>query len=217
MDCSFENEQRLLAQYHPELPQDSFNKLLALIALYNEWNQKINVVSRKDMDLFFLHHVMHSLSIYHFIKFVRGSNVMDLGTGGGFPGIPLAIVFPEVEFLLVDSIGKKIKVVDEVVSELGLTNVQTIHGRAEEVKRQFDFVVTRAVAPMQELLQWTTRSINSRQQNAIPNGLIALKGGDLREEMKAVRSNYHIEMHSIFSMYSLPYFETKYLTYGVKK
>ncbi|MBM3428522.1 MAG: 16S rRNA (guanine(527)-N(7))-methyltransferase RsmG, partial [Bacteroidetes bacterium] len=166
----------------PDLSDQQMNLLIHTKELYEIWNQQINVISRKDMDSFYIHHVLHSLAIVSFLKFQPGSRILDLGTGGGFPGIPLAIVFPEVQFHLVDSIGKKIKVVNEVVAGLGLSNVSTQHARVEEVKGQFDFVVSRAVAPLSELLSWTKGKYSGAMKNALPNGLICLKGGDLKEE-----------------------------------
>ncbi|MEY2764528.1 MAG: ribosomal small subunit methyltransferase, partial [Bacteroidota bacterium] len=158
-------------KYWPDLDELKVEQLLQLQDLYVDWNQKINVVSRKDMDSFMLHHVLHSLAITKYIRFQPGSRVLDLGTGGGFPGIPLSIFFPDVQFHLVDSIGKKIKVVEGVKESLGLLNVSSQHARVEEVKGQFDFVVSRAVAPLSELLIWTKGKYSGEQRNALPNGL----------------------------------------------
>jgi len=155
-----------------------------LDALYRDWNAKINVISRKDIDNLYEHHVLHSLAIAKFLKFTPGTTIMDIGTGGGFPGIPLAILYPDCQFLLVDSIGKKIKVASAVAEALGLTNVECIQERAEEEKRQFDFVVSRAVMPMPELVKLVRKNISHKNQhNALPNGLIALKGGGLDSEI----------------------------------
>ena len=201
----------------PNLDESQLNQLIATKALYEIWNQQINVISRKDMDSFYMHHVLHSLSLVTLLKFQPGSRILDLGTGGGFPGIPLAIVFPEVHFHLVDSIGKKIKVVNEVSTALGLKNVTTQHARVEEVKGQFDFVVSRAVAPLVELLSWTKGKYSGAQKNALPNGLICLKGGDLREEIKAVSSSHIVEQYSISDTFQLEFFETKKIIYAVKR
>lgn len=155
-----------------------------LDALYRDWNAKINVISRKDIDNLYEHHVLHSLAIAKFLKFTPGTTIMDIGTGGGFPGIPLAILYPDCQFLLVDSIGKKIKVASAVAEALGLTNVECIQERAEDEKRQFDFVVSRAVMPMPELVKLVRKNVSHKNQhNALPNGLIALKGGGLDSEI----------------------------------
>jgi 16S rRNA (guanine527-N7)-methyltransferase len=187
---------------------DLFEKHKALI---QEWNAQINVISRKDMEAFTERHVLHSLGIFKFMPFQAGSKILDLGTGGGFPGIPLAIAMPEVEFLLVDSIGKKIKVVNEVASSLGLKNVRAVHTRVENVKEKFDFIVSRAVAPTQELLQWTQNKYSTTDKNGIPNGLICLKGGDLKEELKAVKQ--YKEVHELSSLFQEEFFETKKIVY----
>ncbi len=204
-------------KYWPDLDESKVEQLLQLQDLYVDWNQKINVVSRKDMDSFMLHHVLHSLAITKYIRFQPGSRVLDLGTGGGFPGIPLSIFFPDVQFHLVDSIGKKIKVVEGVKESLGLLNVTSQHARVEEVKGQFDFVVSRAVAPLSELLTWTKGKYSGEQRNALPNGLICLKGGDLKEEIAQVKSQYIVEEYKISNDFSDPFFETKKVIYAVKR
>jgi 16S rRNA (guanine527-N7)-methyltransferase len=204
-------------KYWPDLDESKVEQLLQLQDLYVDWNQKINVVSRKDMDSFMLHHVLHSLAITKYIRFQPGSRVLDLGTGGGFPGIPLSIFFPDVQFHLVDSIGKKIKVVEGVKESLGLLNVSSQHARVEEVKGQFDFVVSRAVAPLSELLIWTKGKYSGEQRNALPNGLICLKGGDLKEEIGQVKSQYIVEEYKISNDFSDPFFETKKVVYAVKR
>jgi 16S rRNA (guanine527-N7)-methyltransferase len=201
----------------PDLDESQLNQLVATKDLYEVWNQQINVISRKDMDSFYMHHVLHSLSLVTLLKFQPGSRILDLGTGGGFPGIPLAIVFPEVHFHLVDSIGKKIKVVNEVVAALNLKNVTTQHARVEEVKGQFDFVVSRAVAPLADLLNWTKGKFSGAQKNALPNGLICLKGGDLKEEIKAISSSHIVEQYSISDTFQLEFFETKKIVYAVRR
>jgi 16S rRNA (guanine527-N7)-methyltransferase len=213
-------QESFLQQVHkilPDLKAEQINQLLATKEIYETWNQQINVISRKDMDAFYIHHVLHSLSIVTLLKFQPGSRILDLGTGGGFPGIPLAIVFPDVNFHLVDSIGKKIKVVNEVAAGLRLQNITTQHARVEEVKGQFDFVVSRAVAPLSELLNWTKGKYSGAQKNALPNGLICLKGGDLKEEIKAVSSSYIVEQYAIAETFPMEFFETKKIVYAVKR
>jgi 16S rRNA (guanine527-N7)-methyltransferase len=201
----------------PQIGQSQIDQWLASQELYDFWNQQINVISRKDMDAFLIHHVLHSLSIVKLLQFQPGSHILDLGTGGGFPGIPLAIFFPEVKFHLVDSIGKKIKVVQEVAQALELTNVTSQHARVEEVKGQYDFVVSRAVAPLSELNRWTKGKYSGTQRNALPNGLICLKGGDLREEIKAVNSSHIVEEYKISEYFESEFFETKKVVYAVKR
>ncbi len=155
-----------------------------LDALYRDWNSKINVISRKDIDNLYEHHVLHSLAIAKLLPFQPGTTIMDVGTGGGFPGIPLAILFPECQFLLIDSIGKKIKVATEVAQALGLTNVVCKQERAEEEKQKFDFVVSRAVMPLPDLVKLVRKNISNKHRNAVPNGIVVLKGGDLKEELR---------------------------------
>lgn len=154
-----------------------------LDALYRDWNSKINVISRKDIDNLYEHHVLHSLAIAKLLPFQPGTTIMDVGTGGGFPGIPLAILFPECQFMLIDSIGKKIKVASEVAKALGLTNVVCKQERAEEEKQKFDFVVSRAVMPLPDLVKLVRKNVSNKHRNAVPNGLVVLKGGDLKEEI----------------------------------
>lgn len=174
----------LIQRYFPDLSDVQIAKFAQLQDLYQDWNLKINVVSRKDIDELYLRHVLHSLGIAQVMEFNAGAQVMDVGTGGGFPGIPLAILFPETNFHLVDSIGKKIKVVNEVVQGLGLQNVRTTHGRVEEVKEEYDFIVSRAVAQMETFVRWTKKKIAKKQQHSLANGILYLKGGDLSEELK---------------------------------
>lgn len=174
----------LISKYFPNLSEEQLSQFEQILPVYKEWNSKINVVSRRDIDQLYLHHVLHSLSIAKFIKFKPGTKVLDLGCGGGFPGIPLAIFFPETKFHLVDSIGKKITVVENVVSEIGIKNVKAEQIRAEELKTRYDFVITRAVAPLSKLLNWTYRKYACLTPNSLPQGLIALKGGDLKSEIK---------------------------------
>lgn len=172
----------LIDKYFPSLTEEQRSQYDALYDLYLDWNSKINVISRKDIENLYEHHVLHSLGIACVIRFKPGTEVMDLGTGGGFPGIPLAIMFPEVHFHLVDSIGKKVKVATEVAAAIGLKNVTFQHARAEEVKDKFDFVVSRAVMPLADLARLVKKNILKKSINALPNGLICLKGGELASE-----------------------------------
>jgi len=201
----------IINKYFKDLSPTQQQQFAALFDVYKEWNDQINVISRKDFDTLYERHVLHSLAIAKFLPFQPGSKILDIGTGGGFPGIPLAIMFPECQFHLVDSIGKKIKVVQEVSSALGLTNVKATHGRAEEVKDKFDFIVSRAVAELALLVRWSQGKIAKKQINAIPNGLICLKGGDLSEELKVV--NQYKELYNLNDYFTEDFFETKKLVY----
>jgi 16S rRNA (guanine527-N7)-methyltransferase len=201
----------LLNAYFPSLTASQQEQFAQALDVYTEWNQKINVISRNDMDNLVERHFLHSLAIANFIQFKDGTEIMDLGTGGGFPGIPLAIFFPQVDFLLVDSIGKKIKVVNEVAQAIGLKNVVARQARAEEVKFSFDFVVTRAVAPMEDLHRWTRGKIKKQDKHGLPNGIIALKGGNLKDELQAFGKRVSIEPLS--QWYKEPFFEEKKLVY----
>lgn len=200
-----------IQKYFPDLTERQREQFTRLDALYRDWNSKINVISRKDIDNLYEHHVLHSLGIAELIRFKSGSKVMDLGTGGGFPGIPLAIMFPDVEFLLVDSIGKKIRVCQEVADSLGLTNVTTRWCRAEEVKEKFDFVVSRAVMPLTDLVRIIRKNVSREQRNAMPNGLICLKGGELEHEVMPMKSNTLITPLSDY--FAEEFFETKKIVY----
>lgn len=173
-----------IVKYFPELTRLQRDKFNQLPELYKDWNAKINVVSRKDIDKLTIHHILHSLAIAKVISFAKGTSIIDLGTGGGFPGIPLAILFPEVSFSLVDSVGKKITVTQSVANSLELDNVVAKKARAEELNEKYDFVVTRAVAPLPTIMNWMRRKINPGGINNLPNGIIALKGGDIRDELK---------------------------------
>ena len=195
----------------PELSDEAVEQLGKLKALYTEWNAAINVISRKDMDAFDERHVLHSLALVKVMKFAPGSDVLDVGTGGGFPGIPLAIVYPEVNFVLCDSIGKKMKVVRAVVQALGLTNVTVHHGRAEDINGQFDFVVSRAVTRMNRFIPWVQGKIKKQSINPWPNGILALKGGDLSEELGEV--DFPTERLPISEWLDQPFFETKQVVY----
>ncbi len=204
----------LIRKYFPDLTALQLQQFEQLFDLYKEWNEKINVVSRKDIDNLYLHHVLHSLAIAKYIKFKPKSSIVDLGTGGGFPGIPLAILFPEVSFLLVDSIGKKIKVVDEVSAALELKNVTSLHGRVEEIKgKKFDFVVTRAVANMLQLVIWSRKLLSQKHINTVPNGIIALKGGNIKEEMKEIQRGEYYEITPLSDFFEEEFFKEKVLVY----
>ncbi len=197
----------LVFTFFPELTGQQKNQLRQLMPLYTAWNEKINVISRKDLPNLYEHHVLHSLGVGKVITFKPGTTVLDVGTGGGFPGIPLAILFPEVQFHLVDSIGKKITVVKAVAESLGLKNVTAQQIRAEELKGSYDFVVSRAVAPLATLYKWVHRSINKTSRHDLRNGLLALKGGDLTEEIKALKRPCRI--YNLHEYFPLPFFETK--------
>lgn len=201
-------------KYFPNLPDRQRQQLEQLDELYRDWNQKINVISRKDIDNLYEHHVLHSLAIAKVIQFVPGAQVLDLGTGGGFPGIPLAILFPETEFVLIDGTRKKITVVNEVAQALGLQNVQGVQQRAEERKgASFDFVITRAVALMEKIVPWSMPLIREKQLHALPNGILALKGGNVKEELKALPRGTYSEIYPIKEMFSEPFFVEKSVVY----
>ncbi|ASS49764.1 MAG: 16S rRNA (guanine(527)-N(7))-methyltransferase [Candidatus Fluviicola riflensis] len=201
----------LIERYFPDLTEQQRAQFSQLKPLYEEWNAQINVISRKDMDDFYERHVLHSLAIAKIMSFANGSSVLDIGTGGGFPGIPLAILFPEVQFHLVDSIGKKIKVVNEVAQALGLTNVRATHARAEDIKEQFDFIVSRAVTAMPAFLPWTKGKFLKQHKNPLKNGILYLKGGDLTEELAPVKQP--LKLHSLNKFFSEEFFETKAVVY----
>ena len=201
----------LINKYFPNITDEQRERFAALDALYRDWNSKINVISRKDIDNLYEHHILHSLGIAKLIAFKPGSRIMDLGTGGGFPGIPLAIMFPDVQFHLVDSIGKKIRVCDEVSTALGLTNVTTEWNRAENVKDKFDFVVSRAVMPLADLVKLIRKNIAKDSHNAMPNGLICLKGGELANEVMPMKS--HTLITDLSDYFEEEFFETKKVVY----
>lgn len=180
-------QRQLISKYFPQLTEEQNRQYDQLEELYNDWNAKINVISRKDIDNLYERHVLHSLGIAEVIRFKPGTLIMDLGCGGGFPGIPLAIMFPECRFHLVDSIGKKVKVAQAVAESIGLTNVEFSHSRVEDIKDKYDFVVTRAVMPLVDLIKVSRKNISREQHNGLPNGIIALKGGELEREMASMR------------------------------
>ncbi len=197
---------QLIQKYFKDLSPLQIQQFSQLQELYKDWNLKINVVSRKDIDELYVRHVLHSLGIAKIIEFKSGSKVMDVETGGGFPGIPLAILFPETQFHLVDSIGKKIKVVNEVAQGLGLQNVKTTHGRVEDVKDTYDFIVSRAVAQMETFVRWTRGRIAKKQQHELKNGILYLKGGDLTEELKKYTS---AKIYDLSRYFEEDFYDTK--------
>lgn len=201
----------LLLKYFPELDEKQKEQFAALGELYTDWNAKINVISRKDIGNLYEHHVLHSLGIAKVIHFSPGTKIMDLGTGGGFPGIPLAIFFPEVKFHLVDSIGKKVRVASEVANSIGLKNVTFSHARAEEIKDMYDFVVSRAVMPLTDLMKIIRKNFSTHQQNVLPNGLICLKGGELEHETMPFRNK--TTMWNLSDYFDEDFFETKKVVY----
>lgn len=201
----------LIFKYFPNLTDIQKKQFTQLYDIYKEWNDQINVVSRKDFDSFYEKHVLHSMGIAMCIDFKDESDILDVGTGGGFPGIPLAIMFPESHFFLCDSIGKKIKVVNGVIESLGLTNVTAQQIRAEEIKHRFDFVISRAVTKMPVFLTWVRKKIKKLDRNAYPNGLLYLKGGDLTDEMKTVRE--YNETVDLADFFEEEFFETKKVVY----
>ena len=198
-----------ILKYFPSLSNKQINQYKDLENLYNEWNSKINVISRKNLSELYINHVLHSLSIAKFISFKKGTSILDIGTGGGFPGIPLAVLFPEVNFLLVDSIGKKIKVVNKICESIKLKNVYTKHIRAEEVDLKFDFIVSRAVTNMKDFKIISKGKIKNNHINEIKNGIIYLKGGDLSKEM----NNISHESYNISNYFSEDFFKTKKIIY----
>lgn len=201
----------IILKYFPNLSEVQQQQFAALYDLYTDWNSKINVISRKDITNLYEHHVLHSLGIAKVMQFRPETTVMDLGTGGGFPGIPLAILFPETHFHLVDSIGKKVKVATEIANAIGLKNVTTRHCRAEEEKQLFDFVVSRAVMPLADLLKIIRKNIKKEQHNALPNGLICLKGGELEREVMPVK--HQTLMYDLKDYFEEESFETKKVVY----
>ncbi len=200
-----------ILKYFPNLTAEQIERFSALDSLYRDWNSKINVISRKDIDNLYEHHVLHSLAIAKILRFQPGTDVVDIGTGGGFPGIPLAIMFPECNFTLVDSVGKKIKVASEVAASLGLNNVNFVYDRMENVKQKFDFAVSRAAMSLDMLVKVCRKNINKAGHNALPNGLICLKGGELETEVKAY--SRIATLYSVSDFFSEEYFQTKKAVY----
>ena len=200
---------QIIHKYFPDLTESQIQQFFSLQALYEYWNNQINVISRKDIDKLYTHHILHSLAIAKVIEFEQGTSVLDVGTGGGFPGIPLAILFPEVDFLLVDSVGKKIKVVNEISNAIGLKNIRTMHERAESINETFDFVVSRAVINMTDFKKWVKGKFNKKHNNSLDNGILYLKGGDLSEELKGISS----QQYNIDSFFQEYFFKTKKVVY----
>lgn len=196
----------LILKYFPNLTKTQISKFRALEVLYKDWNIKINVVSRKDIDELYIRHVLHSLALAKIINFNMGSHILDVGTGGGFPGIPLAILFPDCKFHLVDSIAKKIKVVDEVITGLGLTNVTTSHSRVEEIDGRFDFIVSRAVAAMPTFVHWVKGKVAKKNTHQLKNGILYLKGGDLTEELQNYKT---ATIYNLSDYFEEAFYETK--------
>ena len=200
-----------ILRYFPQLTEQQQQQFAALDALYRDWNAKINVISRKDIDNLYPHHVLHSLGIAKVISFRPGTHVMDIGTGGGFPGIPLAILFPEVQFHLLDSIGKKIKVAQAVADALQLSNVRTSHKNVIEEKEKYDFVVSRAVMQMGDLVRLVRKNVHHEQRNSLPNGLICLKGGDIQQEMRPFK--HCCDVWPLHTYFEEEFFKTKKVAY----
>ncbi len=201
----------LINKYFPNISTSQREQLSMLGELYRDWNSKINVISRKDIDKLYLHHVLHSLAIAKVINFAKGTSIIDIGTGGGFPGIPLAILFPDTKFHLVDSIGKKILVAQSVADALNLSNVTTQKARVEELKGNYDFAITRAVAPMPEIVKWSRKLVRPGGLNSLPNGVIALKGGELKEELAPFRKN--LEKWNVQKIFKEEYFAEKFIVF----
>ena len=201
----------IIKKYFPHLTHRQEEQIAALDVLYHDWNAKINVVSRKDIDNLYEHHILHSLAIARRIRFREGTNVLDFGTGGGFPGIPLAILFPESNFKLIDGTGKKVKVAKEVADSIGLDNVLPVHQRGEEEKGKFDFIVSRAVMPLPDLMKIVRKNIARDKHNALPNGVMVLKGGNLDEELKPFRKI--AERTELSQWFDEAWFKEKYLVY----
>lgn len=200
----------LILKYFPGLTKTQLEQFSSLEGLYRDWNSKINVISRKDIDELYLRHVLHSLGIAKIIRFKEGTKILDVGTGGGFPGIPLAILFPEVSFHLVDSIHKKLKVVEAVAEHLGLTNIKTSHSRVEAIEDTYDFIVSRAVTTMPEFTKWVKGKVAKKQKNALKNGILYLKGGDLSEELSKYTT---ITLYHLKDYFEEDFFETKKVVY----
>lgn len=201
----------LIKKYFPHLSAKQIEQFTALDALYHDWNSKINVISRKDIDNLYEHHILHSLAIAKYITFREGTNVLDFGTGGGFPGIPLAIFFPEANFKLIDGTGKKVRVAQEVADAIGLENVLPAHLRGEEEKGKFDFIVSRAVMPLPDLMKIVKKNIAPDQHNTLPNGVIVLKGGNLNDELKPYKKI--VEKTELSQWFNEEWFKEKYLIY----
>lgn len=202
----------LIEKYFDNLSEEQREMFARLGEVYQEWNSKINVVSRKDMEHIYLHHILHSLAIAKVCSFADGAKVLDVGCGGGFPSVPLAIMFPNVEFTACDSIGKKIRVVEGVCEAIGIKNIRTVNGRVEQLKEQFDYIVSRAVTDMPTFVGWVRGMVRKGEKGPLPNGILYLKGGDLTEELRASRREW--ERHYISEFFEEEFFETKQVVYS---
>lgn len=201
----------IIKKYFPDLTEKQYGQFALLKELYKDWNSKINVISRKDIDELYEHHVLHSLAIAKVIQFKNNTSILDVGTGGGFPGIPLAIIFPKCNFLLVDSIGKKITVVKEISKSISLINVNAEKARAEELKYKYDFIVSRAVTSFPTFYDWVRNKINTNSKNDLKNGILYLKGGDLNDELKKLKAR--IKSYNISTFFTESFFDTKKVIY----
>jgi len=203
----------ILHKYFPQLSEDQKEKFENLLPLYKYWNEQINVISRKDIEQLYVHHVLHALTVVPFYPLMDKAEILDLGTGGGFPGIPLAIYYPNVNFTLIDGTAKKIKVVNEILLELGLENARAFAQRAEETKTRFDMVFTRGVSSVSQLLLWSRPLLKKKHIHGFPNGVIAYKGGDLRTELKELHHREYYEKRNIYELFPIEYFKEKYIIY----
>jgi 16S rRNA (guanine527-N7)-methyltransferase len=201
----------LIQKYFPTLSSTQIAQFEALYPLYLEWNQKINVISRKDIENLYMHHILHSLAISEVIKFQKGTTILDVGTGGGFPGIPLAIMFPDTNFVLIDSIGKKIKVGSEISIAIGLKNIKLKHLRVQDEKDKYDFIVSRAVMPLTDLVKLVQKNVSKKHNNALPNGLICLKGGELQHEVLPYKQI--AEVYNLSEFFEEEFYKTKKVVY----
>lgn len=206
----------IIIKYFPDLSVKQKFQLSKLYILYKDWNEKINVISRKDIDNLYLHHVLHSMSILTFYKFNTGSKIIDIGTGGGFPGIPLAIMLEDCDFTLIDGKSKKILVVNEIIKALDLKNIKAFHQRAEEYKKKFDFAMVRAVATIDKLKEWSFPLLNNKSKGPMPSGLFAFKGGNISNEINLLERNDYFEKNHIFENITEDYFNEKYIVYVQK-
>ena len=204
----------LIEKYFDTLSDEQREQFARLGEVYQEWNSKINVISRKDMEHVYLHHILHSLAIAKVCQFEDGAHVLDVGCGGGFPSVPLAIMFPNVQFTACDSIGKKIRVVEGVCEAIGIKNIRTVNGRVEQLKEKFDYIVSRAVTDMPTFVGWVRGMVSKGQNGTLPNGILYLKGGDLTEELKASRRKW--ERHYISTLFEEEFFETKQVVYSAE-